>query len=190
MKKIQCIVSILTIAITIINIGVIVKGKIEEHKQEQFIEQVKQEINQKEETDTSIEESSKSEVIEQKQEQEVIEQEQKEVSKQEEVTQKKEQSVQVKEETTSVIENNTKEEVANETTAWGELGITEYEYYNSPMWKWARVDFKVSDYGNAEETIKACRSYGDEMMKKGLGFSCTSINSYAGNYLGEMFKTF
>ena len=83
------------------------------------------------------------------------------------------------------------EEKPKQQTAWEELGITEYDYYNKPMWSWARIDFKVSDYASAEETINACRSYGHKIMdEQGLGFSCSSINSYSGDYLGEMLKTF
>ena len=33
-------------------------------------------------------------------------------------------------------------------------------------------------------------SLGEEYFKEGLGYSCTSINSYSGDYLGEMIKTF
>lgn len=36
-------------------------------------------------------------------------------------------------------------------TAWEELGISEYDYYNSPMWSWARVDYSIKDYGSFEK---------------------------------------
>ena len=96
--------------------------------------------------------------------------------------------------------NNTKVEEKKEeqpkvvektpTTAWEDLGITEYEYYNSPMWSWDRVDFKVSDYGSQSATELACRNKGQEYYDQGFGFSCTNVNSYSGAYLGERLETF
>ena len=41
------------------------------------------------------------------------------------------------------VDTNTK----NDINAWDELGITENEYYNSPAWSWARVDFAIEKYG-------------------------------------------
>lgn len=78
-------------------------------------------------------------------------------------------------------------------TAWEELGISEYDYYHKPVWSWARIDFSVDDYETEENTKNACISKGNKLMKEsqeGLGFSCQSILSYAGNYLGEMMETF
>lgn len=80
-----------------------------------------------------------------------------------------------------------------EQTAWEELGISEYDYYHKPLWSWARIDFSIDDYGTEENTKNACISKGNKLMEEsqeGLGFSCQSILSYAGNYLGEMMKTF
>ena len=77
-----------------------------------------------------------------------------------------------------------------EMAIWEELGITEYDYYNKPMWSWARVDFSIKDYKTYEKTREACIAKGEEYFEQGLGYSCTSINSYSGDYLGEMIKTF
>lgn len=88
---------------------------------------------------------------------------------------------------------NVEEQSPREQTAWEELGISEYEYYHKPLWSWARIDFSIDDYGTEENTKNACISKGNDLMKEsqeGLGFSCQSILSYAGNYLGEMMKTF
>ena len=74
--------------------------------------------------------------------------------------------------------------------AWEELGISEYDYYHKPMWSWARVDFSIDEYKTEQKTKEACESKGQEYFEQGLGYSCTSINSYAGTYLGEMLKTF
>lgn len=85
------------------------------------------------------------------------------------------------------------EQPPKEQTAWEELGISEYDYYHKPLWSWARIDFSIDDYGTEENTKNACISKGNKLMEEsqeGLGFSCQSILSYAGNYLGEMMKTF
>ena len=85
------------------------------------------------------------------------------------------------------------EQPSREQTAWEELGIAEYDYYHKPLWSWARIDFSIDDYGTEENTKNACISKGNKLMEEsqeGLGFSCQSILSYAGNYLGEMMKTF
>lgn len=75
-------------------------------------------------------------------------------------------------------------------TEWEKLGISEYDYYHKPMWSWARVDFSIDEYKTEQKTKEACESKGQEYFEQGLGYSCTSINSYAGTYLGEMLKTF
>lgn len=100
-------------------------------------------------------------------------------SKKEEVVKKEE-----KEETTVV------EEQSKTLTVWEELGISEYDYYNKPMWSWARIDFSIKEYETYERTRDACIAKGEEYFEQGLGYSCTSINSYSGDYLGEMIKTF
>lgn len=81
------------------------------------------------------------------------------------------------------VDTNTK----NDINAWDELGVTENEYYNSPAWSWARVDFAVEKYGSQEKCLNACIEYGEST---GMGYSCSTINSYSGRYLGEMLKLF
>ena len=88
--------------------------------------------------------------------------------------------------TTVVEEQNSKVE----KTAWEELGISEYDYYHKPMWSWQRIDYSIDEYKTEQKTKEACLSKGDEYFKQGIGYSCTSVNSYAGTYLGEMLKTF
>lgn len=81
------------------------------------------------------------------------------------------------------VDTNTK----NDINAWDELGITENEYYNSPAWSWARVDFAIEKHGSQEKCLNACIEYGEST---GMGYSCSTINSYSGRYLGEMLKLF
>lgn len=83
-----------------------------------------------------------------------------------------------------------KEEEVKPKTTWEELGISEYDYYHKPMWSWGRVDFSIETYKTYEKTREACITKGEEYFEQGLGYSCTSINSYSGDYLGEMIKTF
>lgn len=91
-----------------------------------------------------------------------------------------------KQNTTVVEEQNSKVE----KTAWEELGISEYDYYHKPMWSWQRIDYSIDEFKTEQKTKEACLSKGDEYFKQGIGYSCTSVNSYAGTYLGEMLKTF
>lgn len=91
---------------------------------------------------------------------------------------------------TNVIQNTTPEPV-HEQTEWEKLGISEYDYYNSPMWSWARVDYKVSDYGSYESAHQNCINAGldkQETDENLISFSCTQINSYSGNTLGDMLR--
>lgn len=88
--------------------------------------------------------------------------------------------------------NNTSNNKNNETSnsgVWDELGITEYDYYNSPMWSWAKVTHKTkAECISAGETAKAKELEKDESERKSVLFTCTEIYSYSGNYLGEMLE--
>ncbi len=78
-------------------------------------------------------------------------------------------------------------EPAREQTEWEKLGISEYDYYNSPMWSWARVDYSVKTYGSLEATHQACVDAGNQ-LEDITSFTCNNINSYSGDYLGDMLK--
>lgn len=88
---------------------------------------------------------------------------------------------------TTVIEEPKSED---KKTAWDELGISEYDYYHKPMWNWQRIDFSIDEYKTEQKTKEACISKGNEYFEQGIGYSCSSVTSYAGTYLGEMLKTF
>lgn len=83
------------------------------------------------------------------------------------------------------IHTSQPEPIVQQSGPWDELGITEYEYYHSPMWSWARVDFKIEDYGTFEATHQACIDAGYN-TKDYFSFTCSNINSYSGDYLGDM----
>ena len=78
-------------------------------------------------------------------------------------------------------------EPKKEPTPWESLGISEYDYYNKPMWSWARVDYSVKTYGTLEQTHQACIDAGNELDDI-ISFSCDNINSYSGDYLGDMLR--
>ena len=95
---------------------------------------------------------------------------------------KKEENNQDFSEPTELI---TKEEKVK--TAWKELGISEYDYYNKPMWSWARVDYSIKDYGTFDNTHQACIDDGNKLDDI-ISFACTNINSFSGDYLGDMLR--
>lgn len=88
---------------------------------------------------------------------------------------------------TTVVEEPKSED---KKTTWDELGISEYDYYHKPMWNWQRIDFSIDEYKTEQKTKEACISKGNEYFEQGIGYSCSSVTSYAGTYLGEMLKTF
>ena len=88
---------------------------------------------------------------------------------------------------TTVVEEPKSED---KKTAWDELGLSEYDYYHKPMWNWQRIDFSIDEYKTEQKTKEACISKGNEYFEQGIGYSCSSVTSYAGTYLGEMLKTF
>ena len=104
---------------------------------------------------------------------------------------KKETSKQITNSSSTTNDDKAVEETKEETrqqTPWESLGISEYDYYNKPMWSWARIDYSVKEYGSLEKTHQACIDYGNS-LEDITSFSCTNINSYSGDYLGDMLKT-
>lgn len=83
-----------------------------------------------------------------------------------------------------------------EKTEWEKLGISEYEFYNSPAWNWQNVDFGINltddkKCNNETECLTKCQKYGEEYIKTHSGgYRCTNVLSYSGKYLGEDFEYF
>ena len=77
-------------------------------------------------------------------------------------------------------ENSTNKE-EDKTTMWEELGITEYEWENSPMLKWQKV---------THDNLDSCREEGDKITQDPTsgysGYWCYEVVSYSGRYLGYM----
>ncbi len=97
-----------------------------------------------------------------------------------------------------VKENNNEEntsvnnEEPKKKTPWEALGVSEYHYYNEPMYSWERVDFPVSKYGSEANCRKACAEYGDNYepyLNGEVLYSCSIVTSLSGKYLGEYFST-
>ena len=105
-------------------------------------------------------------------------------NKNDNVTQAKEEKHETVKET--VVQQPTPEP-KKEPTPWESLGISEYDYYNKPMWSWARIDYSVKVYGTLEQTHQACIDAGNELDDI-ISFSCDNINSYSGDYLGDMLR--
>ena len=104
-------------------------------------------------------------------------------------------SVQSNQESNNNTNNDVVEQPKEEPkkqTPWEALGVSEYHYYNEPMYSWERVDFPVSKYGSEANCRKACAEYGDnyEPYKNGeVLYSCSIVTSLSGKYLGEYFST-
>lgn len=110
----------------------------------------------------------------------------------------------IKKETIPVIEV-APEEIVKEPTEWERLGITEYEYYNSPMWKWATVDFSVDKLGSKEKAKQSCIKKAERIFNPCIdddgklipncdiepisgSYTCYEVNSYSGRFLGYYLK--
>ena len=96
---------------------------------------------------------------------------------------------------TPVLSDNNNTSVV-EKTEWEKLGISEYEFYNSPAWNWQNVDFGINltddkKCNNETECLTKCQNYGEEYIKTHSGgYRCTNVLSYSGKYLGEDFEYF
>ena len=61
--------------------------------------------------------------------------------------------------------------------------MSEYDYYNKPMYSWERVDFS-----SMNECISYGESYGPYLNGEVL-YNCRYVTSASGNTLGVMFDT-
>lgn len=70
---------------------------------------------------------------------------------------------------------------------WESAGVTEYEWYNNPVYSWMRVDYPVSSCGSVSKCESLCMSDAEELSYT-ENVSCIQVHTYSGNYLGEMLK--
>ena len=72
-----------------------------------------------------------------------------------------------------------------EETAWEKLGISEYDYYNSPEISWKTIDFSIKEYGSFDKTKDACYNAGTSYTEiESYRFRCYESYSYSGDFLG------
>ena len=108
----------------------------------------------------------------------------------------KKQTVDTKQEN-RVNKSEPKKEKQNESKeVWDKLGISEYEYYNTPQWKWQTLSFELNGSGTNScnsntECRNKCIEYGEKYITQHEGgYRCSEVLSYSGKYLGEYFKFF
>lgn len=96
----------------------------------------------------------------------------------------------------SISKNNTTPKATEEPkqlTEWEKLGISEYDYYNSPREGQSdmTLDFKTSEYGSSDNAYNACLEAGSNYTGlKDYRFRCYDIYSYSGDILGYHIKYF
>lgn len=82
-------------------------------------------------------------------------------------------------------------QVSTQPTIWEELGISEYDYYNSPMLSWQKVTHQTFEEckvaGNLATEIKVNPETG-EFYQEYSDYWCYQVNSYSGKSLGVMLK--
>ncbi len=93
--------------------------------------------------------------------------------------------VKVDESTNNKQEETNKEvnNVPEEKNIWDELGMSEYDYYNSPMLKWQYV---------THSTFDSCQLEGENTIDdSNSGYTqywCYEVTSFSGNFLGYMLR--
>ena len=108
------------------------------------------------------------------------------------VSKSESESKQEVKETNNEDNTSVNKEEPKKQTPWEALGVSEYHYYNEPMYSWERVDFPVSKYGSEANCRKACAEYGDNYepyLNGEVLYSCSIVTSLSGKYLGEYFST-
>jgi len=81
--------------------------------------------------------------------------------------------------------SSTSSVVKKEETAWEKLGISEYDYYNSPEISWKTIDFSIKEYGSFDKTKDACYNAGTSYTEiESYRFRCYESYSYSGDFLG------
>lgn len=93
-----------------------------------------------------------------------------------------------KEDSNSSAKDNKKKK---EETAWEKLGISEYDYYNSPEISWKTIDFSIKEYGSFEKTKETCYNAGTSYTEiESYRFRCYESYSYSGDFLGYHIEYF
>lgn len=88
------------------------------------------------------------------------------------------------------VETNDKKEETNNSTGnkvWEQLGMSEYDYYNKPIWTWATKTHNTLDSCVADGE-KAKQEELDKNTGKAVIYTCHHLYSHSGNYVGEMLE--
>lgn len=88
------------------------------------------------------------------------------------------------------VETNDKKEEANNSTGnkvWEQLGVSEYDYYNKPIWTWATKTHNTLDSCVADGE-KAKQEELDKNSGRAVLYTCHHLYSHSGNYVGEMIE--
>lgn len=192
MKKKLIIISIVLIVVFSISFVVL---KIQSNKNNENVEdntkeslnidskEITQEVDQNETKDNNSNKEEKIEEQETPKEKQNTNEEKKTNSNSNKNTQS---SIQEKKEEATTTTQDNKQSVESKKV-WEELGISEYDYYHKPMWSWARINYSVDTYGTEEATHQACIDAGSN-LENITSFACYNINSYSGDYLGDMLE--
>ncbi len=93
----------------------------------------------------------------------------------------------------SAVQNNTQSTTTSTNTTpsqniWDRLGVSEYDYYNTPEFSWQTPYYSVKDYGGKEGAFNACVDAGTEQVYEIINFWCFEVDSYSGDLLGYYLK--
>lgn len=105
------------------------------------------------------------------------------------ITSKNEEPKKTEENNSQVETNDNKEETNNSTgdKVWEQLGMSEYDYYNKPIWTWATKTHNTLDSCVADGE-KAKQEELDKNSGKAVIYTCHHLYSHSGNYVGEMLE--
>ena len=80
--------------------------------------------------------------------------------------------------------SNSSTNTPQEQTPWERLGVSEYDYYNTPEFSWQTPYYSVKDYGGRDGAFNACNNAGMERVYEISYFWCHEVDSYSGDLLG------
>lgn len=165
-------------------------SKVEEESTE-FVDK----SSKSEEKNTNSSSNVKQEKTESTEKVETNKKEEQQVVDKSETTNNKKQDTKVEESNTTEQKNETStiitppKEESKKLEVWDELGITEYEYYHSPMISWQKVthtDFNSCYVAGEDATSFKVNEQTGEWYQDYTDYWCYEVKSYSGDLLGVM----
>lgn len=165
-------------------------SKVEEESTE-FVDK----SSKNEEKNTNSSSNVKQEKTESTEKVETNKKEEQQVVDKSETTNNKKQDTKVEESNTTEQKNETSttvtppKEESKKLEVWDELGITEYEYYHSPMISWQKVthtDFNSCYVAGEDATSFKVNEQTGEWYQDYTDYWCYEVKSYSGDLLGVM----